>query len=314
MNCKKIKKILSVLTIFIISVILLTSNVCAIDVSSEGLSSEAQPIMIIKFNQNGQIGSLSTTENKPRLTKEECDNFIKNTTANKINKTQGQIDVNLKFGSTAVEFEGEAYVYRYSNRIEATYKLKYHELPWGSVSYRATLRVCGVYGDIKQEFTNSGTLTNTIAKTKTHNNMLNPTSVLEHITLDGQMSGNKSMDSLYGKADVVHTEGGKYSAIKVLEGERHHCPATDVLKRTGVVLWTSGPAVRMIVEDHKKTANWGVKGAAERQVEENLVRQGYFLKAQKRGTDDIENLFPGKYSTGIFEMVYYTTFTLGFKQ
>ncbi len=308
------KRNISIMTIFILIMFLLTSNVFAVDVASVDINKE-QPIMIIEFNQNGEVDRLTTTEDKPTLSQEECDKFVKSVNKDKkINISNNQSNSKMKITGTKVEFYGTVYVYRKSDRIKVTAQLFHHENPFGQVTYEGEVVVTGVNGDTKCEFSHELTLTNTIGKTKSYEKMLDPTSVVENVDLNGEMRSKKTRSGVYGKATVVNTAGGKYSTMKALEGERHHCPSTQALINTTIIPWTSGPAVRMTIDDHQQTANWGSAGAYERQIEENLIKQGCFLKAQQRGIDDVERKFPGKYTLGLYKMQYYTTSQLGFYQ
>lgn len=72
---------------------------------------------------------------------------------------------------------------------------------------------------------------------------------------------------------------------------------------------SAGPCIRMLTQDHKKTASYGSSTNAKkfREKEKKEIKAGRFLAAQKLGINNVNSLFGSKkYSTAISEMVSYT--------
>lgn len=105
--------------------------------------------------------------------------------------------------------------------------------------------------------------------------------------------------------------GGAYGTIPAYGGHVHHCPANSASPLTTY----SGPAIRMLIEDHKLTASYGSSAAAiqYRTIQRNLINQGRFLEAQQMDIDDIRSKFGSKYDAAIAQMVAYTR-SLGYTQ
>ncbi len=97
--------------------------------------------------------------------------------------------------------------------------------------------------------------------------------------------------------------GGSYGSMSSYGGERHHCPANSV---NGLTTY-SGPAIRMLKEDHARTASYGSSAAAVayRSEQKALIQQGKFEEAMQMDIDDIRSLFGSKYNDAIDEMVTY---------
>lgn len=108
--------------------------------------------------------------------------------------------------------------------------------------------------------------------------------------------------------------GGKYGTMKALGGQRHHMPSSQALKATGILTTYNGPCIRMIKNDHYRTASYGSTESAVtfREKEVFQIRRGKFLAAQQFGVKDIKKLFVKRYNTAINEMISYTK-RLGFK-
>lgn len=97
--------------------------------------------------------------------------------------------------------------------------------------------------------------------------------------------------------------GGAFGSMKAYEGERHHIPSKSV----NGLSESSGPAIRMLKEDHKNTASWGKTSDAVkyRETEKKLVQQGKFDEAMQMGVDDIRKNFGTKYDKAIDQMIDY---------
>lgn len=97
--------------------------------------------------------------------------------------------------------------------------------------------------------------------------------------------------------------GGSYGSLSAYEGQRHHIPSNSVTSLTTY----SGPAIRMLTEDHKLTASYGSSSSAQafRAEESRLIAAGKFDAAMQMGIDDIRDLFGSKYDDAISEMISY---------
>lgn len=130
--------------------------------------------------------------------------------------------------------------------------------------------------------------------------------VQERLDITG--SGKDGKEKLYIKktsAKRWNFAGGKYGTMKSLGGQKHHMPS-DIVSPLSTY---NGPCIRMLTEDHRKTASYGSKTSARnfREKEKNFIRQGRFLQAQKLGINDIYSLFGySKYKKAISEMIAYT--------
>lgn len=97
--------------------------------------------------------------------------------------------------------------------------------------------------------------------------------------------------------------GGAYGSMLAYEGQRHHIPSDSV----STVTTYSGPAIRMLKEDHRMTASCGGSTAAKnfRAKEEALINAGKFDEAMQLGIDDVRSLFGSKYNRAIEQMISY---------
>lgn len=77
----------------------------------------------------------------------------------------------------------------------------------------------------------------------------------------------------------------------------------------------SGPCVRMITADHKKTASYGNSTSAKafRKKEKEKIYKNEFLAAQQLGVLDVQGKFGIKYNAAISDMIVYTK-KLGYKK
>lgn len=94
--------------------------------------------------------------------------------------------------------------------------------------------------------------------------------------------------------------GGAYGSIQAYEGQRHHIPSNSI---NGLNTY-SGPAIRMLKDDHKKTSSSSAEKAF-RVKEEQFIKAGGFDKAMQLGIDDIRKLFGSKYDEAIEQMISY---------
>lgn len=97
--------------------------------------------------------------------------------------------------------------------------------------------------------------------------------------------------------------GGSYGSLKSYEGQRHHIPSNSVNGLTT----SSGPCIRMLKEDHMKTASYGSSASAKefRAKEEKLINEGKFAEAMQLSIDNIRDLFGTRYNDAIAEMISY---------
>lgn len=97
--------------------------------------------------------------------------------------------------------------------------------------------------------------------------------------------------------------GGAYGTMAAYEGQRHHIPSNSV---TSISTY-SGPAIRMLTEDHRLTASYGSSTSAInfRAQEAALIAEGNFAGAMQLGIDNIRSLFGTKYNNAIAEMIAY---------
>lgn len=133
--------------------------------------------------------------------------------------------------------------------------------------------------------------------------------VQEKIVFSGSASdGGQHVKLKSGSTVRYNFAGGKYGSLKAYDGQRHHMPSTYALGATSKVSTYSGPCIRMITAEHRKTASYGGSTSAKsfRNKEKKLVKQGKFLAAQKLGTSDIRKKFGIKYNVAINQMVSYT--------
>lgn len=102
--------------------------------------------------------------------------------------------------------------------------------------------------------------------------------------------------------------GGSYSEVSINpekgKVEAHETPAFSA---TGSPKRNDGPAIRMTVDDHGKTASWGSsKQAIEyRQQQAALIKNKNYKAAIQMDIDDIHSKFGNKYDEAITEMLEY---------
>lgn len=100
--------------------------------------------------------------------------------------------------------------------------------------------------------------------------------------------------------------GGAYGKMKAYGGHRHHCPAKNNLELANVSVY-NGPAIRMIVADHKKTASYGNNPGAptHRNKQKALIKAGKFDEAMQLDVDDLRDNFGNKYNKAKKQMISY---------
>lgn len=135
--------------------------------------------------------------------------------------------------------------------------------------------------------------------------------VQETIKVSGTARDGKDVISFSGSTVRYNFVGGKYGTMKAYDGQRHHVPSKDISPLSAY----SGPAIRMITSDHKKTASYGSSTSAKnfRAKEKAKIKAGEFLGAQKLGITDLQSKFGSKYNAAINSMVTYTK-GLGYKK
>lgn len=131
------------------------------------------------------------------------------------------------------------------------------------------------------------------------------TTVQEDITVTGTVTEGKTF-VVNQKTWRGNFAGGKYSSLSALGGHRHHIPAKGSL--SGVVSESNGPAIRMTIDDHKRTASYGSSTSAKeyRAKQASLIKAGKFRQAQDMDINDIKNKFGSKYNGAINEAIAYT--------
>lgn len=174
----------------------------------------------------------------------------------------------------------------------------------------------------------SSAVTNT-AKTWTWSKPISSTTVEETIELDAVVSvdDNISLNSL----EVTRNNfvGGKYSSIKALDGQRHHCFHADAYTKTPVYKLddvgnpvgsrlnsSSGPVILMVTADHRETTSCGggPNASKYRADQLGLVKAGQYIEAMNMDEEDIQDLFDDKYDYAIAQMYDYAMFTLGWTE
>lgn len=135
--------------------------------------------------------------------------------------------------------------------------------------------------------------------------------VQEKIVVSGTAKDGKDSISFSGSTVRYNFAGGKYGSMAAYDGQRHHMPSNDVSPLSTY----KGPAIRMITDDHKKTASWGNSSSAKtfRGKEATKIKNGEFLGAQQLGISDVQRKFGSKYNAAINDMVSYTK-GLGYKK
>lgn len=134
--------------------------------------------------------------------------------------------------------------------------------------------------------------------------------VQETIKITGTARDGSDQTSFAGQTVRYNFVGGKYGSISAYDGHRHHMPSDSV----NGLSKTKGPAVRMIISDHKNTASYGNSADAKefREKERKKVKQGKFLQAQQLGVKDVQKENGNKYNAAINQMIKYTKTTLGY--
>lgn len=101
--------------------------------------------------------------------------------------------------------------------------------------------------------------------------------------------------------------GGSYSDVKKATNsnthEVHHIPADSVSKLER----NDGPAIKMEIADHRKTASWGCSREAKvyRAEQKKLIDEGKFKEAVQMDIKDIHSKFDDKYNNDIDQMLKY---------
>ena len=117
----------------------------------------------------------------------------------------------------------------------------------------------------------------------------------------------KNTDTAIDAAQEISKRGGSYAEVfKNGEGgiyEVHHMPADSVTNLDRL----EGPAIKMDIEDHRRTASYGATNEAReyRKMQEELIKKGEFQKALQMDIDDIRSKFGNKYDDAIEEMEEY---------
>lgn len=127
--------------------------------------------------------------------------------------------------------------------------------------------------------------------------------IKENITISGYAIDGPKYDLGTTSTYRYNFAGGGYGSISAYEGQRHHIPSDSV---NGLATY-SGPCIRMLTEDHRKTSSYGSSTSAKefRAKEEKLVKEGKFAEAMPLGINDIRKLFGTKYNDAIAEMISY---------
>ena len=133
--------------------------------------------------------------------------------------------------------------------------------------------------------------------------ILTPKSVYEASKL-GITEYNKQAVLTAGK------KGGSYSEVcKNSNGEYTQVHETPSFNSTNADKRADGPSVKMLKEDHVKTASWGNSKEAQeyRAVQRELMEAGKTHEAIQMDIDNIHDLFGDKYDDAIAEMLEYAT-------
>ena len=102
-------------------------------------------------------------------------------------------------------------------------------------------------------------------------------------------------------------KGGSYRDVKKTSDSKihevHHIPADNVTN----LEYGKGPAIKMEIGDHRRTASYGSSREAReyREKQKELVDQGKFREAIQMDLDDIHEKFGDKYDDAIGEMLAY---------
>ena len=117
----------------------------------------------------------------------------------------------------------------------------------------------------------------------------------------------RNKESSTSKIEKPEKKGGSYKDVRVKgEGktkEVHHIPAKEISPLNE----NDGPAIKMDIADHRKTASWGNSRDARdyRASQKKLIEAGKFREAMQMDIDDIREKFGDKYEDAIAEMMDY---------
>lgn len=127
--------------------------------------------------------------------------------------------------------------------------------------------------------------------------------IKENISISGYAIDGPKYDLGSTSTYRYNFAGGAYGSMSSYEGQRHHIPSDSV---NGLSTY-SGPCIRMLTEDHKRTSSYGSSTAAKefRAREEKLIKEGKFAEAMQLGINDVRKLFGTKYNDAIAEMISY---------
>lgn len=107
------------------------------------------------------------------------------------------------------------------------------------------------------------------------------------------------------RAQSATAEGGLYKLLTADGKHRHHMPAAESIKSVAGYNSDCGPAIRMEVGDHTKTASYGRGDKADgeggvvnadqyRADQARLIQEGRFDEAMQMDIRNIKALFPGR--------------------
>ncbi|HEY9063328.1 MAG TPA: hypothetical protein VIO64_22945 [Pseudobacteroides sp.] len=158
--------------------------------------------------------------------------------------------------------------------------------------------------------------------TWTWNQAMSTTTVEEAVSLSGNavVTGSTYPTSLTVNRDRF--DGGAYSSLTALDGQRHHMFASWVYSQTtvykydtalinivGTVSSNAGPAVLMKTTDHYQTASYG-GNTTYRNTQLDLVKQKKYLAAMDMDKADLKSKFGTKYDYAVLKAYNYAYFTL----
>lgn len=148
-------------------------------------------------------------------------------------------------------------------------------------------------------------------KTKTYN--LIQKSVVETIKLHITIWDSEHLYAV-GERNVsakrYAIEGGAYKNLKAMGGERHHCPAAQVI---GVYPYKikhgDGASFRMIKNDHQNSGSWGSRTTSKkyREKQKKYLQKGEYKKALKMDIEDIQDKYGKLYDQGLYDVWLYSS-------
>lgn len=148
-------------------------------------------------------------------------------------------------------------------------------------------------------------------KTKTYN--LTQKSVVETIKLHITIWDSEHLYAV-GERNVsakrYAIEGGAYKNLKAMGGERHHCPAAQVI---GVYPYKikhgDGASFRMIKNDHQNSGSWGSRTTSKkyRKKQKKYLQKGEYKKALKMDIEDIQDKYGKLYDQGLYDVWLYSS-------